>query len=80
MTCTICHKPIVLVPSAEERARQDAAGRSADFYRRLFTTHSECELKKREEDTLRLMRQHREATKHINPSDVWALSQVGKFA
>lgn len=56
MNCTICRKPIVLVPSAEERAAKDVTGKSAAFYRRLFTTHSECQLAKRNADTVALMR------------------------
>ena len=80
MNCTICHRPIILVPSAEERAKKDVTGKSAAHYRSLFTTHSECELAKRRADTDDLMRKHCEATAHINPSDVWALSQVGRTA
>jgi hypothetical protein len=48
MKCTICGTPIVLVPSAEERARKDVTGKSAAYYRSLFTTHSECNLIKRD--------------------------------
>jgi hypothetical protein len=56
MNCSICNKPIVLVPSAEERASKDVAGNTATYYRSLFTTHSECALHKRESDTIELMR------------------------
>lgn len=59
MSCTICRKPIVLVPSAEERAAKDVTGKSAAFYRSLFTTHSECQLAKRNADTIALMRRSR---------------------
>lgn len=80
MNCAICHKPVILVPSAEERAKNDAAGKSAAYYRSLFPAHSECELAKRRADTDDPMRKRREVTSHINPSDVWALSQVGRTA
>lgn len=43
MICTLCGKPITLNPSAEERARK--SGNSPDYYRKLFTTHSECQIK-----------------------------------
>lgn len=54
MNCTLCNKPIVLVPSAEERAA--IYGQPASYFKNLFKQHSECALKKREEDTLELMR------------------------
>ena len=54
MRCSICGKEIVLSPSAKERA--DKYGGTPAFYTRLFTTHSDCELNKRREDTLKLMR------------------------
>lgn len=46
--CTICGKPIILIPSAKERAAKDVTGKSAEYYRNLFTEHSECTLAKRE--------------------------------
>jgi hypothetical protein len=54
MNCTICHKPIKLVPSAAERARKDVTGKSAAYYTSLFTTHAHCALAERK-------RQDREA-------------------
>lgn len=54
--CTICRKPIVLMPSAEERAARDVTGKSAGYYRSLFTEHSECALRRRAESTAELMR------------------------
>lgn len=54
MNCTICGKPIELVPSAAERARK-YGGTPAD-YTKLFTTHSGCAIEKREAETLALMR------------------------
>lgn len=56
MNCTICKKPIVLSPSAAERAKNDESGRPASYYTNLFTTHSKCALAKREQDTIELMR------------------------
>lgn len=55
MNCTICGKAIILVPSAEERAKKDVSGRTAAYYRGLFTEHSDCTLKKRAEDTSKLI-------------------------
>ena len=52
--CYICGKPIVLEPSAKERSR--ATGYPASFFRALFTTHSECAIRDREERTIKLMR------------------------
>jgi hypothetical protein len=51
--CSICGKPIVLSPSAKERAAK--YGMTPDFYTKLFTTHSECFIKKRAEDTRALL-------------------------
>ena len=56
MNCSLCGEPIVLIPSAEERARKDVTGKTPAYYRSLFTSHAACELKKREEDTLVLIR------------------------
>ena len=41
--CTVCNKPIVLVPSAAERAKK--YGQTPAYYLNLFTTHSECQTK-----------------------------------
>lgn len=54
--CTICGKPIVLVPSAAERAAKDKAGNPPSYYTNLFTVHAECEVKKRSESAIALMR------------------------
>ncbi len=40
MNCSICNKPIILKPSAAERAKK-FGGKPSD-YTRLFTTHAEC--------------------------------------
>jgi hypothetical protein len=61
MNCTICHKPIVLVPSAAERAKKDKAGNTASYYTSLFTEHSDCTLRKRQEETGALMKRIKEA-------------------
>lgn len=74
MNCTICAKPITLVPSATERAAK--YGGTPAFYTGLFTEHSDCALKKRADDTSAFLAARREATKHINPNNVWALAQV----
>lgn len=64
MNCTICGNPIVLEPSAEERAARDTTGKTAEYYRSLFTEHAECSLRKRQEDTAVLMRKLSEESKH----------------
>lgn len=53
MKCSICHKEIVLIPSAKERAEK-YGGKPSD-YTKLFTEHTECALNKRREDTLKLL-------------------------
>jgi hypothetical protein len=52
--CTICHKPIVLSPSAKERARK--FGGTASHYTSLFTTHADCAIKKRSGEAHDLMK------------------------
>ena len=59
MNCTICGKPIKLVPSAAERAAKDVTGKSAAYYTSLFTEHSACDLKKRREETSALLRRQK---------------------
>lgn len=54
MKCTICGKPVLLVPSAKERAKK-YGGKPSD-YTELFTEHSACTINKRNEDVLKLMR------------------------
>lgn len=55
MNCTICGKKIVLIPSAAERVKK--YGGTEDYYRRLFTTHSECAVRQRSQASIDLMRQ-----------------------
>ena len=54
MNCTICKQPIVLVPSAAERARK--VGGTAAYYTSLFTEHAHCTMAKRNQDAIDLMR------------------------
>lgn len=51
--CIYCGKPIILVPSAKERAKK--YGGNPSDYTKLFKYHSECLTKKREEGTLSLV-------------------------
>ena len=55
MKCTICGKPVELVPSAAERASKYGT-HPASHYTKLFTTHAACQLEKRAADTLKLIR------------------------
>lgn len=57
MLCKVCGKPIVLVPSALERAAKDVAGNSASFYEQLFTSHADCQIRARSNSSIQLMRQ-----------------------
>lgn len=59
MNCTLCNKPIVLVPSAAQRAAKDVTGKSAAYYTSLFTTHSHCALEERAAEASRVMALHR---------------------
>lgn len=54
--CTICSKPIVLVPSATERAKK--YGETPNHYTTLFTAHTKCTLAKRAADTSALIKSH----------------------
>ena len=55
MNCKHCGKPIVLSPSAEERARK--FGGSSRDYIKLFDTHADCLIAKRSQESVDLMRQ-----------------------
>lgn len=61
MNCTICNKPITLTPSASERERKNG-GKPSD-YTAMFTEHSSCAIKKRNEDTSALMKRITAASK-----------------
>ena len=52
--CSICGKPIILVPSATERAKR--SGLPASYYLNLFTAHSDCLIEKRNQETSYLIR------------------------
>ena len=54
MKCSCCGKPIILIPSATERAKK--FGGSPSDYTKLFTMHSECQVAKRESETIELIR------------------------
>jgi len=49
MNCLHCHRPIVLVPSAAERAAKDVTGKPASYYAGLFTYHAACTLELRKQ-------------------------------
>jgi hypothetical protein len=53
--CTICGKPIILMPSAAERSRRDPQGNPPSYYLDLFTEHASCTVAKRERETLELI-------------------------
>ncbi len=55
MNCTLCNKPIVLSPRAEERARK--LGGTAASYLAMFTTHADCFIAKRSAEAVALMRE-----------------------
>lgn len=52
--CVLCGKPVVLVPSAQERARR-FGGKPSD-YAALFDRHAGCEIDRRAEETSELIR------------------------
>lgn len=62
MNCTICAKPITLVPSATERAKK-YGGKPSD-YTKLFTEHAQCVIDKRSREALELMRKTQNKLEH----------------
>lgn len=52
--CSYCDKPVILIPSAAERAKR-YGGKPSD-YTALFPNHSACSIAAREADTLDLIR------------------------
>ena len=52
--CPHCNKPVVLVPSATERAKK-FGGKPSD-YTNLFPAHAKCIIAKRKEDTSNLIK------------------------
>ena len=55
--CTYCNKPIVLVPSASDRASK--YGQSPEYYRSLFTVHGKCQVEMRKESTSQLIERNK---------------------
>lgn len=53
--CNICSKPIILSPSAAQRAEQ--YGGNPSDYLELFTSHSDCFIAKRNRETVELMKE-----------------------
>jgi hypothetical protein len=56
MNCTLCKTPIILNPSANQRAAK-YGGKPSD-YTKLFQQHSQCTIDKRNADTLATIRKH----------------------
>ena len=54
MNCSICNKPIILSPSATERAKK-FGGKPSD-YTKLFTEHADCIIAKRNQETSELLK------------------------
>lgn len=54
MICDICNKPVVLVPSAKERAKK-YGGKPSDYVR-LFPRHAACQLERDRQQVRELMR------------------------
>ena len=54
MSCSICRKPVVLVPSAAERARK-FGGAPSDYTAR-FPDHASCVIERNKAETVALMR------------------------
>lgn len=59
MNCLHCHKPIVLAPSAAERAAKDVTGKTSAYYTSLFDYHAACTLELRAKGVSDLMKQRR---------------------
>lgn len=59
--CSYCQKPVILSPSASERAAKNG-GRPADYIA-LFPNHSTCSVRARSEQSRDLMRQLVQARK-----------------
>jgi hypothetical protein len=72
--CTICNKPVILVPSAQERAAK--FGGTPGDYIGLFMTHSRCALEQRHADTLALIRERARTSQNARPGVVVAFVQL----
>lgn len=55
MNCSICGKPVTLVPSAQERAKKDVCGNPASYYTAILTTHADCALAQSRQETSDLL-------------------------
>lgn len=63
MSCSQCGKPIVLIPSAKERAEK-VGGKPSD-YTKLFTIHAECLIELRRKELRELLeRRYNAASAH----------------
>lgn len=60
MNCTVCGKPIILIPSATERAKK--FGGKASDYTKLFTTHADCAMRANDESLKALFAQRKNET------------------
>ena len=54
MNCTLCHKPVVLHPTAAQRAER--YGGTPRDYTLLFPNHADCVVKAREQEAIDLLR------------------------
>jgi hypothetical protein len=69
MTCKYCGKPVVLIPSAAERAQKDVTGKTAQYYRDLFPDHAACVVAERSRQSVELMRSQN-GTKRVDATSV----------
>ena len=58
MNCEICGDPVVLVPSAAERAAKN--GGTPAYYTKLFPTHTDCQLAKNKAEQSAAMKRARD--------------------
>lgn len=59
LNCRICGAPVVLSPSANQRAKN--SGYSANYYRNLFPDHAQCVVAKNSKEVSDLMAKLRDA-------------------
>lgn len=70
MNCTICGKPVVLVPSAQERSKRDVCGNTAAYYTALFPTHAACVLEKNRKETSEMIEKYYPKDASMPPGSV----------
>ncbi len=75
--CKICGKPIVLVPSAAERAKK--FGGKASDYIALFETHSDCQLTKNKKDLKDLLMRRSGSNPHRKKTEYVIRLKNGRF-